>query len=415
MPLAASAYTLLGLTALVAALVSIVVFALLRFVTAARDVRADVRPEATLLTSVLEEAVVRLKTQERAMVARAEASERLSGGIMASLSAGLLVVGTHFEVQMLNPAGRALLGDPPTLDDYRRVLEEPMVQLIDACLATRAPVVRRTIQLTRPQALYLGVTVSPLIDADGSLQGAICLFTDLTAIRELEEQLRMKEQLASIGELTAGLAHELRNGLATMQGYRRLIDPSVLPEPHRTYVDKISAEGESLTHIVTNFLNLARPVEATAARVDLRQICEQAVEEMRDEVRAREGTIEVRGDSGATRGDEVLLKQAFVNLLRNALEACEQSAVIPAVAVVFQVDRAAAVVRVMVDDNGPGIPLNRRDRAFKPFHTTKQGGSGLGLSLVRKIVLAHDGRIGIATSPLGGAQLQVTLPLCIDA
>lgn len=411
MPFGAGAYALLGLTALVAALVSILVFAVLRFMTAARDVRSDGRADASLLTEVLEEAVVQLKAQERATAARAEASERLSAEIMASLSSGLLVVGTDFEVQMLNPAGRRLLGDPSKLGDYRRVLDEPMVQLIDACLATRAPVVRRTIQLSSRSGMYVGVTVSPLLDAGGNLHGAICLFTDLTTVRELEERLRLKENLASIGELMAGLAHELKNGLATIQGYRRLLHSEALPEPTRTYIETISVEAELLTRIVTNFLNLARPVEVTSSRVELREICQQAVREIEDDVRARSGTIEVHGEFGVTIGDEILLRQAVSNLLRNAVEACKNARAAPAITVVSEVDRVRGVTCVMVDDNGPGIAADRRGQVLKPFYTTKRDGIGLGLGLVQKIVLAHDGRIDIATSPQGGARFQITLPL----
>ncbi len=141
MAIGTSAYTLLGLTAVVAGLVAVLVFSLLRFIAAARAITAR-RERQTVkrrcYLNALEEAMARLKAQERATAARAEASERLSGEIMASLTAGLLVVGMNAEIRILNPAGRRLLGEPTALDDYRRALAEPMSQMIDSCLATRA-------------------------------------------------------------------------------------------------------------------------------------------------------------------------------------------------------------------------------------------------------------------------------------
>ena len=106
---------------------------------------------------------------------------------------------------------------------------------------------------------HLGVTVSPLFDEEERLHGAICLFTDLTAVKQLEEQLRLKESLATVGELTAGIAHEFRNGLATIHGYGKLFDLRRCRRRTGPYVEGIRAETESLGEVVTNFLNFARP------------------------------------------------------------------------------------------------------------------------------------------------------------
>src|SRR5437899_6300232 len=136
-----NAYALVGLTAIVAALVAVLTFAVLRIASAARDTRSSLRGsggDTVLLTAALQDAVAKLKAQERAMSARAEASERLSGEIIASLTAGLLVVGLNGEVRILNPAGRRMLGMPDSaaLGDYRQVLgEPPLIQVIGECVA----------------------------------------------------------------------------------------------------------------------------------------------------------------------------------------------------------------------------------------------------------------------------------------
>jgi PAS domain S-box-containing protein len=412
------AYALLGLTIVIGMLAAALTFAVLRFLAAARDSSRPTRGggDTALLSAALEEALTRLKKQERETAARAEASERLSGEIIASLTAGLIVVSLDGQVRILNPAARRMLRVPEegAGDDYRRLLREPALSdVIDECLSTRAAVVRRTVRPveSRHGLSHLGVTVSLLFDPQGQLHGAICLFTDLTAVKRLEEQLRLKESLAAVGELTAGIAHEFRNGLATIHGYSRLLDLDVLPEAYRPYVEGIRAETELLGQVVTNFLNFARPAELTLTRVDLRTICERAADEVRNDAQALGGGVTVRGEFGTLDGDEVLLRQAFSNLLRNAVEACAGASIAPVVVIESTVDRALGLSRVSVEDSGPGIEPSARDRVFRPFFTSKGHGTGLGLALVQKIVVFHNGRVDIASSPLGGASLQVTLPV----
>ncbi len=418
MNLTPGAYAFLGLTALVACLVTVLTYAILRFAAAARSARRGIQgggPETAMLSAVLQEAVEKLKAQERATAARAEASERLSGEIISSITAGLLVVGLKGDIHILNPAGRRMLGLAATATprDYHQALSEPQLSgLIDQVLRTGVAVVRRSVTVpeSRNGVSHLGVTVSPMFDEQRQLHGAICLFTDLTAVRDLEEQLRLKNSLATVGELTAGIAHEFRNGLATIHGYSKLFDLNALPETYRAYVEGIRAETESLSQVVTNFLSFARPAQLTLSRVDLKAVCERAADEIRGDARALGGSVEVRGDFGVLDGDEVLLRQAFSNLLRNALEACTSSPGGPHVVIQSERDPAFKITRIAVNDNGPGIAPDHRERVFRPFFTSKRSGTGLGLALVQKIIVFHNGRITIGTSPAGGASLQVTLP-----
>jgi two-component system sensor histidine kinase HydH len=414
-----AAYALLGLTALIGCLVAILTFAVLRFATAARSARQLSRGsgnEVALMSSALQDAVAKLKAQERATAARAEASERLSEEIIASLTAGLLVTGLGGEVRILNPAGRRMLGlsDVATVGDIQCTLDElSLSAVIKECLATGTAIVRRTVSLPEPLhgVSHLGVSVSPLSDVQGIVHGTICLFTDLTAVKDLEAQLRLKDSLAAVGELTAGIAHEFRNGLATIHGYSKLLDLKALPESYRTYVEGIRAETESLSQVVTNFLSFARPAELALSRINLRGICERAADEIRADVRSLGGEVSVRGDFSVIDGDEVLLRQAFSNLLRNALEACVARPIAPDIVIQSEVDQAQKLSRIAVNDNGAGIPPELRERVFQPFFTSKRSGTGLGLALVQKIIVFHNGRIAAGASPSGGACLQITLPI----
>ncbi len=410
-------YTVLGLTAFLAVLVAVVAFALLRFASAARDTRrhlADGGGETMLLAAALQEAVSKLKAQEQAMSARAEASEQLSGQIAESLTAGLLLVDRNGRIEILNPAGRRMLGvlSQPVGADYRALLAEmpPLVDALTECLATAQPIVRRTLQVTSGRrSSHLGVTVSPL--GGGSVAGgAICLFSDLTMVRELEEQLRLKETLARLGELTAGIAHEFRNGLATIHGYSRLIDPQSLPPAYRPYVEAIRQETELLGQVVTNFLNFARPEQVVFASVDPGAVAQRAIDDLRNELPAGV-SLAVGGEFGQILGDEVLLRQVFANLIRNAVEAAEAGGILPAVTLTGIVDPERRVCRVVVADNGPGIPETSRDRIFEPFFTTRSRGTGLGLAIVQKVVVMHNGRVAVLDDPGPGARIQLTFPV----
>jgi signal transduction histidine kinase len=256
---------------------------------------------------------------------------------------------------------------------------------------------------------HVGVTVSPL-GSDG-IGGVICLFSDLTAVVQLEDQLRLKETLARLGELTAGIAHEFRNGLATIHGYGKLLDPAALPPQFKPYVEGIRQETEALGQVVTNFLNFARPAQLSLATQGLRAIVERAADDLQTEAGQLGGDIAVTGDFGCVEADDVLLRQAFSNLLRNAIEACQGGNVAPSIRVEGSLDKAQGLVRVYVLDNGPGVSHDARERIFRPFFTTKKTGTGLGLALVQKIVVTHNGRVHVTNSRDGGACFQVTLPI----
>ena len=401
---------LLGLALIIAMLLIVAVVMLVRAASGRTRARKADGGDTAMLSMALQEAVNKLKAQERQMAARAEASERLAGQIVEGLTSGMVVVDRDGAVQTLNPAARRILGldadagTGPMTDGLRQV--PALAEVIGEALRTTAPIVRRTVTLDRgPRPAHLGVTVSHLTGADGEMQAVVCLFTDLTAVVELEERLRLKEALARLGELTAGLAHEFRNGLATIHGYGRLLDPDALPEPARTYVEGIRAETTALGEVVTNFLRFARPERLAMAPVELRAIVTRAIDDLPG---AADVTV-CEGQFATVNGDDVLLRQAFSNLVRNSLEACAGGATTPAIVVRGAIE--GNDVFVTVDDNGPGLAPAAVDRLFQPFATTKAAGTGLGLAIVQKVIVSHNGVVVAGASPAGGARFQVRLPI----
>jgi nitrogen fixation/metabolism regulation signal transduction histidine kinase len=413
----------LGLTAIVTVLIAVLTFAVLKFFSAARQTsgrRRESGVETAFLSAALQEAVTKLKAQERAMALRAETSELIAEEILANLTAGLLMVNDQGHVQIVNPVGRRLLslGDGDQKGrPYREVLAHaaPLAALITECLRTGRAIMRQSIELPPGpvQASHLGLTLSPLRGDGASPHGVICLFTDLSSVVALEEQVRLKDSLARVGELTAGIAHEFRNGLATIHGYSRLLDLNALPPAFRPYVEGIRAETEAMREVVTNFLNFARPTQLMLSPVDLRTVVERAADDLRADARALGGDITVSGEFATIEGDDVLLRQALSNLLRNAIEACAAASVAPAVTVAAQIERDAPECTIVVSDNGPGFPEDARERVFHPFFTTKSQGTGLGLALVQKIVVTHNGRIAAAAGP--GGRVSLVFPVLTEA
>ena len=366
-----SGYLFLGLTAIVAGFSAVLAYAVLRIFAAARAATRDERKTGTqtaFMTSAMEDAVRKLRDGERAMKARAEASERLSGEIVASLTSGLLVVDGDGIVRTLNPAGQTMLGLPGNRWEgpYREVLKDvgPLADVLEECLRTSRPVVRRAVPLTGGVASHLGLTVSPIREgAGGTAHGVICLFSDLTEVMELEEQLRLKDSLARLGEMTAGIAHEFRNGLATIHGYGRLLDLERLPRRLRPYVQGIRDETEALGQVVTNFLDFARPTELALAPVEMAALVERAAEEVRAEVRARGGDVDRsrrvrpgrRRRGPASSGAQQPLSQRVRGLRPGANRRRRSSSR-------ASVTRSHGIQRISVSDNGPGVPANVVDQ-----------------------------------------------------
>ncbi len=416
--LPAELQSLVGLSVVVLSLLLILGLTMRRFRKAVEEARGSEPHEVAFMTAAMQDAVARLKDKEQAQQARADASERLSADIVSGLTSGLLVISADETVSIINPAAIRLLGDhvqpdTPFRDVVRKV---PALALVIAeAFRDQQAVARRVIEVDNVDlgspATHLGVTISPIVGATGEFRGIICLLNDLSSVIQLEQQLRLKESLAEVGQMTAGIAHEFRNSLATIHGFARLIDADNLMERDRTCVDGIRTETSALAEVLTNFLNFARPTSVAFEEIDLLPLLNRAADEVREEVARRGGELTIAGLALRVSGDEVLLRQAFGNLCRNAVEDCAGHDIVPRLQIDLHTDAGARSALIRVSDNGPGIEPAVRDRIFQPFFTTKGKGTGLGLALVQKIVVSHNGRITAAHPPTSGLQMTVALPL----
>ena len=223
--------------------------------------------------------------------------------------------------------------------------------------------------------------------------------------RRMEDVVQEKEALARAGELTAGIVHEVRNGLGTIVGYARLLERSSLPEDPAAATRSIREECETLETVVRRFNDFVRLERLNLADFDLTRLLTRVVAR---ELRGHEGvTPALVGLDAAlvVRADEELLERAFENLVRNAAEA----AVTGGRHIEIEAWREGDEVDVRIEDDGPGLTADHPGEV-RPFYTTKPGGLGLGLPLARKIVLLHEGTLRLEARAPRGARILVTLP-----
>jgi len=348
---------------------------------------------------------------------RAAHSERLSEEVTRNMPAGLLVVNATGIISSANPAAEQALGIHGL--GFRRYSEalgesSELTRLVADCLAEGRIFRREQVEHTTPagEQRHLGVTISPIRKGNEKINGAICLLSDLTELAALQQQMQLKENLAALGELSAGIAHEFKNALATISGYAQMILAEELPGEASDYAKSILDQTRNITHVVTEFLKYARPLEIASEPVALETLMERVISDIanaRPEVQVRaEGTF------SRVAGDEGLLRQAFLNLVRNAAEACVDAVTGGQVILKGEVIRAdgSGWQRVLILDNGPGIAEESLGKLFRPFYTTKSDGTGLGLAVVQKIIVQHGGQVEARNRGEGGAAFTITLPLC---
>ncbi len=338
-----------------------------------------------------------------------EALQRALGG---SLEGGLLLLNGEGRVLALNPYGASLLGAPQPAagkslaevvgahDDLRTVLE--------AAVAGARTVQRYESDLTvGGERRTLGLTVHPLRRDDGTLRAFLVLFVDLTEARRLADEQRLSKTLAQIGELAAGLAHELRNSLATMKGYLALLERPGAEASHGEYLAEIQHEADHLQRVLEDFLSFARPGTTRMERVSVEVVARRAAAD--PALGGAEIAFEGRGDEPPTlQGDAQLLERAVRNLLHNAVGAQERCG--RSEAIELTLASTAEALELAIADRGDGISEEVKERLFQPFATSRADGVGLGLALSRRIVDLHGGRLTLEPREGGGAIAVMTFP-----
>jgi two-component system sensor histidine kinase PilS (NtrC family) len=276
--------------------------------------------------------------------------------------------------------------------------------------------------------ITLGISYSPLRDDKGTVHGLIFNFQDITSIRAMEVEIKRGEQLAAVGRLSAAIAHEIRNPLASISGSIQLLRAElVLDESNQRLMDIVAREIERLNAIITDFLAYARPRPLQYTDVDMHKLISGTLDllcnglpegnavTIRTEFASPVATIAV---------DPQGLRQVIWNLCLNALEAMRHQGTLtvrtavqslPNVSYHSHMEQLTATQELIIEvmDTGPGMPLEVKEKIFEPFYSTKDGGTGLGLATVDRIIYNHKGKIEVDSQLGHGTTMRIHLPLLL--
>ncbi len=346
-----------------------------------------------------------------------EALRALNEHIITSIQSGLLSYTLDYRLIFINPAAARILGISADQVLFHNVLD--LFPSIVGRDSDRPEALSRWEEsYVSPEGIRrtLGLSLSPLLDASGAHQGWILIFQDLTPIREMEEQMRRSEQLAAIGKMAAGIAHEIRNPLASMSGSIQMMSQTAdLDATSEKLMGIVLRETDRLNTLVTDFLQFARPTAPQKEPIDLSLMLEDLVDVFGN-LHYREGEtphINVRidiDDEVTLECDPRQLKQVLWNLLNNAAEAASTEVLIR-----VRTPRGEGRTVIRVIDDGCGIPAEVMERIYDPFFTTKDHGSGLGLAQVLRIIEDHGGSLRAESEPDVGSAFTVTVPTVVEA
>jgi PAS domain S-box-containing protein len=335
--------------------------------------------------------------------------------LIEGMADGVVVLDGVHRVVDLNPSARAMLGLA-----QRPVLGAAAGDVFAACPGLMARYGeagdgRGEVRVDGAEGTRdLEVRISPLRDGQGRLKGRLVVLTDVTARKRTEAALRENERLASLGQLLAGVAHELNNPLAVIAGHATLMQRRGATDPATAErADKIATAADRCRRIIENFLLVARHRVPERTATALNPLLRGAVDDLAPQLERDGVTVVLELADGLPHvwADGTQIYQVIVNLLTNAVYALRQMSEPRRLTVASAAD-ADNRVSFRVADTGPGIPAEQREHLFEPFFTTKPVGvgSGLGLSVCRGIITAHGGTIEVASPRGGGTEFVVRLP-----
>lgn len=331
--------------------------------------------------------------------------------IVRSLTSGLITIDGAGKVLTVNATAAELLEVDP-----EAALGEPIDALLPGLSERlgsdhRGELRRVDLEVPRPsEPLTLGVSVSPLFNVHDEVIGRVVHFQDLTNLRRMEVHMRRADRLATVGQLAAGIAHEIRNPLASISGSIELLRQAPqASEDDRSLMTIVTREIDRLNTLITDLLDYANPRPSQAMPFDLAALLDETVQMARQDRDDVELALEMSERPLELVADAAKLRQVIWNLVHNARDAARDGGG----HVIVRAQPSASLpgfLELLVIDDGPGMPPDVQKRIFDPFFTTKRKGTGLGLATCHGIVTDHRGRIDVESAPGSGTSVRVLLP-----
>jgi two-component system sensor histidine kinase AtoS len=372
--------------------------------------------ETAFIINAFHEVTKKLKEKEKELERlkalaeqRAETVESYNENILQCVTSGVMTFDRECRLTTINRAGEEMLGmdREQAIGKSCRDLfgDGDMLRVINETLEKKTPSERMEAMVERPSGkIWLGYNTALLTDQQSSALGVILSFSDLTEVKRLHEQVELRERLTALGEMSAGIAHELRNPMAVISGYLNLLAKKTAPE-NQTIIRDITSEISGMNRIIGDLLTFARPASLNRVKTNIKEMIESCLANALQATGATSRiTTVLKLDTIETVVDEVLMRQAFTNLIQNAVEAMPEGGTITIEG------KKNKELKITVQDTGAGIPVENLKKVFLPFYTTKDKGTGLGLALVHKIILSHGGRIEVESEVGKGSTFTVILP-----
>jgi two-component system sensor histidine kinase PilS (NtrC family) len=369
-----------------------------------------------ILTGYLAERARKSETALKVKEIDYQELERLNSLIVSTLDSGLVTVNSEGKVRVFNRYAAELTGI-----DQDKAYNLPLDNVFPGLALDNLPGNKDNNEFIFNNAggkRILGVKSAPLQDRDGNVLGAIIAFQDKTGIRDMEKRLKKADRLAAIGELSARIAHEVRNPLASISGSVQLISESrMVPENDRKLLEIVLRETSRLDKMVNEFLQYARPVPPDMNWFSLKPLINETIVLLRGDNRFAAVTMtDTTSESLIIFADYSQFKQVVWNLMLNAAEAMPTggtiiiSSHVAANRGILPV-KADTMIEMSIADSGAGISEKNMHLLFEPFFTTKSGGTGLGLATVYRIIEAHSGVISVESNVGNGSCFRISLPL----
>ncbi len=370
---------------------------------------------------LLHEKELELERLRSAAEERAQAIESYNENILRSVSSGVVTFNRDGAVTTFNEAA-AGIWRLDRKDVIGRICgdvfgaQSVVARLLERALTHGEVITREEFELEVPQGgkIWVGVSTSLLKDQAGELIGTTFVCTDLTGIKALQEQVELRERMTVLGQMSAGIAHEFRNLMGTILGSAKLIARKLPPgNTAQESVQTITHVISDMDHLITQLLNFARKTEPDLKPVALEPWLGKVVDQVLEQIPEPRPRVEITcgKDVPDIRIDEVLMRQALGNLVQNAIEAMPAGGHLSVSAAVRASGGRRRELQITISDTGAGIPEGQLGRIFLPFFTTKPKGTGLGLALVHKIVLLHNGKIEVESRENKGTSFRIHLPI----
>ncbi len=435
--------------------------------------------EAAFVLETFQSVIAQLQDQQAELKrlgeqasARADSAERFSDRIVASMPTGLIAFDAAGNTTLANGPARDLLANELSASGahVRTIFASipALAELVEACLQSGRVFRREEVEAINGsgQGKRFGATIAPIDPVSGSgARGALCLITDITEVMRLREEVALKRNLESLGEMSAGLAHEFKNAMAALHGYAQFLQNIDHDEQGKAAADALIEEVRNLSEMTTSFLNFARPQPLQLEEISLNELIQECARDLSSLFEERRVKLVIEGPSSApplrsprlggesarllgssptpgspagqpgwggtvregvaepntaqhethnlvVQADLRMLRQTFLNLLRNAAEAISNDKSDRRVIIRSSIENEQGKQRaaISIQDTGDGIAAADLQKIFIPFFTTKTQGHGIGLALAHRVITEHGGTLTVTNAPDGGAVFTIRLP-----